>query len=547
MSLLTIDNLSISLPVGSERQHAVEQVSLAVSEGKTTCVVGRSGSGKSVLAQAVMGLLPTTLSHTAGSIRLSCKSLPFLNDKKMRPFRASQLAMIFQDPMAALNPLMTIGDQIAEATVSRGALRRAEILDLLAEVDLPDPVQLVRRYPFQLSGGQRQRVMIAIAIARRPALLVADEPTTALDVLTQATVLALLKRLQETRNMGVLLITHDFGIVADVADEVVVLNAGRLVEQGAASELLANPREVYTQQLLKLARIETRAESPPRLKDMEGNVDLRLRVRNLSRQFDQRGGFFRGARSTKAVDRINFELRSGETLGLVGGSGSGKSTVGRCILRLSKPSKGEVFVDGVDIAGMTERSLQRFRPHLQMIFQDPTASLNPRHPVGWVIQRDLQRAFRMTAPAARRRVLDIFTMVQLDPQSVDRLPHAFSGGQRQRICLARALALEPKILVADEAVSALDVATQADMIDLLKCLQERLRFSVLFITHDLRLAARICDRLIVLESGRIVEEGTPMNIFDRPRHAYTKKLLGAVPGQNFMRRIPPTAMAPATA
>ncbi|MET4491212.1 ABC transporter ATP-binding protein [Bradyrhizobium sp. LA7.1] len=545
MSLLTIDNLSISLPVGSERQYAVDQVSLVVSEGKTTCVVGRSGSGKSVLAQAVTGLLPTTFSRTAGSIRLSGKPVPFLDDKKMRPIRASQLAMIFQDPMAALNPLMTIGDQVAEVTISRGALRRTELLDVLAEVDLPDPVQLVRRYPFQLSGGQRQRVMIAIAIARRPALLVADEPTTALDVLTQATILALLKRLQKTRNMGVLLITHDFGIVAEVADDVAVMDAGRLVEQGTASELLANPREAYTQQLLKLAKIDTQAA--PRRRDMQANAEPQLRVRNLSQQFNQRMGFLKAVRSTKAVDCASFELYAGETLGIVGGSGSGKSTVGRCVLRLSKPSSGEVFVDDVDIAGMTERSLQRFRPHLQMIFQDPTASLNPRQPVGLGIQRDLQRAFGMTGAAARRRVLDIFALVQLDPRSVDRLPHAFSGGQRQRICLARALALEPKILVADEAVSALDVATQGEIIYLLKHLQEEMGFSMLFITHDLRLAARICDRLIVLESGRIVEEGTPTEIFDTPRHAYTKKLLGAVPGQSFMRSILPSASAPATA
>jgi len=526
---VSIKNLQIALPRGAERPFAVDGVSLDLKAGKIVCVVGESGSGKSMCAHALMGLLPDTVSVTSGEIMFEGRDLLKLNDDGWRDLRGRRLAMIFQEPMTALNPLMRIGDQMAEMFEAHGLLtprdRRAKALSLAREVGLPDPERIVRAYPHQLSGGQRQRAMIAMALALEPAVLVADEPTTALDVTTQAQILKLIRNLQRNRNMAVMFITHDFGVVADIADQVVVLRHGKVVEEGPAATVFNNPQHDYTKALLAaVPSMDPPARAP--LDDQARAVE----VIGLDKTYVTSGGWFREDRRVDAAREVNFNIFKGETLGLVGESGSGKSSVARLVMRLIEPDRGTVRIGETDLTSLSGKALRAERHRIQMIFQDPFASLNPRRKVGHIIS-DGPIAAGTDPKVAFARARDLLKMVGLDAGALHRYPHEFSGGQRQRIGIARALALEPEIIVADEAVSALDVSVQAQVLKLLEDLKVRLGLSMLFITHDLRVAAQICDRIAVMQRGAIVELKPTAQLFAAPEHAYTRELLAAVPGR----------------
>jgi peptide/nickel transport system ATP-binding protein len=526
---VSIKNLRIALPKGAERPFAVDGVSLDLRPGKIVCVVGESGSGKSMCAHALMGLLPDTVSVTSGEIQFEGRDLLKLDDNGWRDLRGRRLAMIFQEPMTALNPLMRIGDQMAEMFEAHGLLtpreRRAKALSLAREVGLPDPERIVRAYPHQLSGGQRQRAMIAMALALEPAVLVADEPTTALDVTTQAQILKLIRNLQRNRNMAVMFITHDFGVVADIADQVVVLRHGKVVEEGPAATVFNEPQHDYTKALLAaVPSMHPPARAP--LDDQARAVE----VIGLDKTYVTSGGWFREDRRVDAARAVNFDILKGETLGLVGESGSGKSSVARLVMRLIEADRGTVRIGDTDLTQLAGKALRAERHRIQMIFQDPFASLNPRRKVGHIIA-DGPIAAGTNPKVAFDRARDLLKMVGLDAGALERYPHEFSGGQRQRIGIARALALEPEIIVADEAVSALDVSVQAQVLRLLEDLKARLGLSMLFITHDLRVAAQICDRIAVMQRGAIVELKPTAQLFAAPEHPYTRELLAAVPGQ----------------
>jgi len=526
---VSIKNLRIALPKGAERPFAVDGVSLDLRPGKIVCVVGESGSGKSMCAHALMGLLPDTVSVTSGEIQFEGRDLLKLDDDGWRDLRGRRLAMIFQEPMTALNPLMRIGDQMAEMFEAHGLLtpkeRRAKALSLAREVGLPDPERIVRAYPHQLSGGQRQRAMIAMALALEPAVLVADEPTTALDVTTQAQILKLIRNLQRNRNMAVMFITHDFGVVADIADQVVVLRHGKVVEEGPAATVFNEPQHDYTKALLAaVPSMDPPARAP--LDDQARAVE----VIGLDKTYVTSGGWFREDRRVDAARAVNFNILKGETLGLVGESGSGKSSVARLVMRLIEADRGTVRIGETDLTSLSGKALRTERHRIQMIFQDPFASLNPRRKIGHIIA-DGPIAAGTDPKVAFDRARDLLKMVGLDAGALERYPHEFSGGQRQRIGIARALALEPEIIVADEAVSALDVSVQAQVLRLLEDLKARLGLSMLFITHDLRVAAQICDRIAVMQRGAIVELKPTAQLFAAPEHAYTRELLAAVPGR----------------
>jgi peptide/nickel transport system ATP-binding protein len=526
---VSIKNLKLALPVGGDRAHAVDDVSFDLTAGKILCVVGESGSGKSMCAHALMGLLPDSVVSEAGEIVFDGQNLLTLDESDWLALRGRHIAMVFQEPMTALNPLMRIGDQIAEMFEAHGLLtpkqRKEKAVGLLREVGLPDPEQATRAYPHQLSGGQRQRAMIAMALALEPAVLVADEPTTALDVTTQAQILKLIRDLQRRRNMAVMFITHDFGVVADIADHVVVLQHGKVVEQGAADDVLLRPQHPYTHALL--AAVPTM--HPPQRAAL---LDRRkaVEVIGIDKTYVSGGGWFRPVRSVQAANGVSFDIFQGETLGLVGESGSGKSSIARLVMRLIEPDRGTVRIGDTDLTQTNGRELRAQRRRIQMIFQDPFASLNPRRKVGHIIT-DGPIAHGVDPTAARQRACDLLGLVGLNANAMDRFPHEFSGGQRQRIGIARALALDPEVLVADEAVSALDVSVQAQVLDLLEDLKTRLGLSVLFITHDLRVAAQICDRIAVMQRGTIVELKSAAALFAAPEHPYTRELLAAVPGQ----------------
>jgi len=526
---VSIKNLKIALPKGAERPFAVDGVSLDLRPGKIVCVVGESGSGKSMCAHALMGLLPDTVSVTSGEIQFEGRDLLKLDDDGWRDLRGRRLAMIFQEPMTALNPLMRIGDQMAEMFEAHGLLtpreRRAKALSLAREVGLPDPESIVRAYPHQLSGGQRQRAMIAMALALEPAVLVADEPTTALDVTTQAQILKLIRNLQRVRDMAVMFITHDFGVVADIADQVVVLRHGKVVEEGPAATVFREPQHDYTKALLAAVPSMHPPARAPR-----DDLAKAVEVIGLDKTYVTSSGWFREDRRVDAARAVNFNILKGETLGLVGESGSGKSSVARLVMRLIEADRGTVRLGDTDLTQLSGKALRTERPRIQMIFQDPFASLNPRRKIGHIIA-DGPIAAGLDAKIAFERARNLLKMVGLDTGALERYPHEFSGGQRQRIGIARALALEPEIIVADEAVSALDVSVQAQVLELLEDLKARLGLSMLFITHDLRVAAQICDRIAVMQRGAIVELKPTATLFSAPEHAYTRELLAAVPGQ----------------
>ncbi len=531
MTVLAISDLSLALPEGADRSHAVDGVTFEVGENQIVCLVGESGSGKSMIAHAILGLLPPKVCPVGGAIRFGDIDLLTLPQPRMRALRGADIAMIFQEPLTALNPLKRVGDQVAEAIrAHQKAMPEAEIAarveELFGQVGLPDPPRLGRAYPFQLSGGQRQRVMIAMALANNPRLLIADEPTTALDVTTQRQILDLIKRLQAERGMGVLFITHDIGVVADIADRVVVLRQGEVVEQGAAPSVLQTPREDYTRMLLDAVpgRGEAHAGS--------SRAAPILEVQALDKVFVSRQGLFAPPRRVTAADKLNFVLRKGDTLAVVGESGSGKSTLARMILRLIEPDAGAILWQGGNVRTIDRSALRQFRRRAQIVFQDPYASLDPRVKVGVSILRG-PVAFGMPRGEAETLARRWLERVGLGAQAFDRFPHEFSGGQRQRICIARALALEPELLIADEAVSALDVSVQAQVLDLLAGLKAEMGLSMLFITHDLRVARDIADQVIVMQEGRIVEQNDTAALFDAPRDPYTRRLLDAVPGRAF--------------
>jgi peptide/nickel transport system ATP-binding protein len=534
-AVLELDALSIALPAGADRKHAVAGVSLSVGRGEIVCLVGESGSGKSVIAQGVMGLLPKTLPLAGGSIRLDGEELAGASDARLRQLRATRMSMVFQEPMTALNPVMTCGEQIEEVLRFHTGLnsfeRKNRIIDVFREVSLPDPERMLATYPHQLSGGQRQRIMIAMALVLEPALLIADEPTTALDVTTQAQILKLIAQLQAKHGTGVLFITHDFGVVAEIAHRVAVLRLGELVELGTRDEVLKHPRHEYTKMLIG---------SVPTLKPCGRPVDadapVVLRTRGLCKTYSTRS-WFGPRREVHAAEDVALELRRGQTLGIVGESGSGKSTVARCIVRLIDPSAGEIRIGGDEIATLGARALRPLRRKVQIVFQDPYRSLNPRRTVSEAIVEGPLN-YGVTREAALERAVKLLELVRMDASALSRYPHQFSGGQRQRICIARALAMEPELLVADEAVSALDVSVQAQVLQLLEEIRTRLNLAMLFITHDLRVAAQVCDQVAVMSKGRVVEYGPAEEVFLRPRHEYTRALFEAAPGRGFAFGVP---------
>jgi peptide/nickel transport system ATP-binding protein len=534
MNVLEVKDLSIDLPRGGDRPHAVSQVSFTVGRGEIVCLVGESGSGKSVIAQGIMGLLPKTLPLAAGSIRLEGEEIAGCGEVRLRQLRATRMSMIFQEPMTALNPVMTCGDQIDEVlrfhTGLSASERKEKTFDVVREVSLPDPARMVASYPHQLSGGQRQRIMIAMALVLDPALLIADEPTTALDVTTQAQILRLIAELQARHGTGVLFITHDFGVVADIAHRVAVLRLGELVEIGARDEVLKHPRHEYTNMLIGSVPTlvpKMRPHGPATKQD----APIVLATNKLSKTYAERG-WFGPRREVRAAEDVTLEVRRGQTLGIVGESGSGKSTVARCIVRLVDPSSGEIRIGGTQIATMGAAALRPLRRKVQIVFQDPYRSLNPRRTVGEaIIEGPLN--YGVPRPEALERARKLLELVRMDASALARYPHQFSGGQRQRICIARALAMEPELLVADEAVSALDVSVQAQVLQLLEEIRTRLNLAMLFITHDLRVAAQICDHVAVMSKGRVVEYGLAEEVFLRPKHAYTRALFDAAPGRGF--------------
>lgn len=530
-AVLDIRGLTVRLPKGGDRTHAVEDLSLSMQPGEILCVVGESGSGKSVTAHTVMGLLPRRqLTPVAGEILLNGENLLAASPERLRALRGVGMAMIFQEPMTALNPVFPVGRQVAEMlsthTKLGGYEARKRVLELMESVHLPDPTRLYQAYPHQLSGGQRQRVMIAMALALKPPLLIADEPTTALDVTTQAQILKLIRELQSQQGTGVLFITHDFGVVADIADRVVVMQHGRLVESGNTQELLTTPTQEYTRMLVSAV---------PSLKPKHRNPDRQapvvLSTQELHKTYGKAGWLGRG-RVVHAARNVNLEVRRGQTLGIVGESGSGKSTVARCIVRLIDPSSGRVFLDDDDIGTLTPTLLRHHRKRIQIVFQDPYRSLNPRRTIGSALIEGPMN-FGLSRRAALERAKELLQVVGLEPSAVERFPSQFSGGQRQRICIARALAMEPEVLIADEAVSALDVSVQAQVLALLDEVRERFHLAMLFITHDLRVAAQVCDHVAVMYRGEVVEYGEVHEIFAAPRHDYTRALFDAAPGRHW--------------
>jgi len=527
--VLSIRNVSVALPKGGDRPLAVKGVSLDVPPGEIVCLVGESGSGKSVTAFSVMGL--GALPVVGGEILLEGENLLAASKSRLRQLRGSRMAMIFQEPMTALNPVHRVGDQVAEMLRAhgwkgKGVSIEERVQQLFTDVHLPDPERLARAFPHQLSGGQRQRVMIAMALALEPALLIADEPTTALDVTTQAQILSLLKELQQKRGTGVLFITHDFGVVADIADRVVVMRHGEVVETGPTQQVLRQPQHDYTKLLINaVPRLTPRAASA-----LSGEPVLR--ATKLDKTYSD-SGLFKSTRMVHAVDSIDLALYRGQTLGIVGESGSGKSTAARCIARLIRPSSGEVLLDNADIASLSEGALRPYRRRIQVIFQDPYRSLNPRRSVGdSIIEGPLN--YNIPREEALARAHELMRLVGLDTEALERYPHQFSGGQRQRLCIARALAMEPEILVADEAVSALDVSVQAQVLELLESIRDRFKLAILFITHDLRVAARLCDRIAVMQRGKIVELADTATLFAAPQHEYTRQLFAALPGRDWL-------------
>ncbi|WP_304309328.1 dipeptide ABC transporter ATP-binding protein [Pseudacidovorax intermedius] len=572
--VLQVDDLSVRFATRERTVDAVKHLGFHVDRGETLAIVGESGSGKSVTSLALMRLVDygggrilngrMTLRRRSGEVL----DLAQASQATMRGIRGADVAMIFQEPMTSLNPVFTAGDQIAEAiAIHQGKSQtaaRAEALRMLELVRIPEAREVLRRYPHQLSGGMRQRVMIAMALSCKPQLLIADEPTTALDVTIQAQILALIAELQREMQMGVVFITHDMGVVAEVADRVLVMYRGDKVEEGPAAQLFAAPAHPYTRALLsavprlgamrgterpapfELLRVDAADEpvSPrPEHDTVRHDAEPILQVRDLVTRFPLRGGWLqRVTREVHAVEKVSFDLRAGETLALVGESGCGKSTTGRSLLRLVESQRGSIRFDGRDVLALGTAEVQALRRDIQFIFQDPYASLDPRLTVGFSIMEPLLVHGLATKAEAQSRVEALLTRVGLAPEHAQRYPHEFSGGQRQRIAIARALALQPKVVVADEAVSALDVSIQAQIVNLMLELQREMGMAYLFISHDMAVVERIAHRVAVMYLGRIVEIGPRRAVFENPQHPYTRKLMSAVPVADPSRRHQPRAL-----
>jgi peptide/nickel transport system ATP-binding protein len=530
--VLSIEDLVVQIDGRPEHQ-VLKGISLEIRAGETVCLVGESGSGKSVTSLATMGLLPKGALETAGGrILLEGRDLLGLTAQEMRDMRGVHLSMIFQEPMTALNPVMRVGDQIGEMLDTHVKLgtreRRQRILDIMEQVHLPDVERIFGSYPHELSGGQRQRIMIAMALILEPKLLIADEPTTALDVTTQQQILGLVAELQEKHGTAVLFITHDMGVVAEIADTVHVMRHGEIVEQAPVETLLRNPQHAYSRDLL--AAVPSLVPRHAR-DERQGGSETVLVVDDLQKNYGK-SGWFVNREPTRAARDVSFTISRGRTLGIVGESGSGKSTVARCIMRLIDPTDGSIKVAGQEIASIGRRELRGVRKHIQIVFQDPFRSLNPRWTIGdSLIEGPLN--YGQPRAEALARAGELMEIVGLPADALGRYPHQFSGGQRQRIAIARAIAMEPDVLVADEAVSALDVSVQAQVLDLLDDLQKKLGIAILFITHDLRVAAQICDDVVVMQRGRIVEHGAARSVLAHPKHPYTKALIEAAPGRGW--------------
>jgi peptide/nickel transport system ATP-binding protein len=552
--VLSVEKLTTSFLVEGGWRPVVRDVSFTVAPGETVAIVGESGSGKSVTSLSIMRLLQADTSRIEGRIMLGGRDLLGLPESAMRQVRGNEVAMIFQEPMTSLNPLFTIGDQISEALLCHQFMSkseaRAETIRLLEKVRIPSAASRFDEYPHRFSGGMRQRVMIAMALASKPKLLIADEPTTALDVTIQGQILDLIKLLQDEEGTSVLFITHDMGVVAEIADRTVVMFRGEQVETGATADIFHRGKHPYTRALLSavpvLGSMQGR-ERPLRFPVVDvatGQSDTPveaadtvaatkrpiLEVRNLTKRFDIHSGLFgRLTGRVHAVENVSFDVHAGETLSLVGESGCGKSTTGRAIMRLIEPQSGSVQVDGRDVLALDRKGMREMRKSVQMIFQDPFASLNPRMTVGAAIAEPYLEHGMGNARQAKEMVADLLVKVGLSPDMASRYPHEFSGGQRQRICIARALALEPKVIVADESVSALDVSIKAQVINLMLDLQSNLNLAFLFISHDMAVVERVSHRVAVMYLGEVVEIGPRAAIFENPRHSYTKKLISAVP------------------
>jgi peptide/nickel transport system ATP-binding protein len=542
--VLSVENLSLDFRLRTEVLHAARDINLKLRRGKTLCLVGESGSGKSVTARALMRIIDRNGAIANGRVLLQGGKgeidIAALNERsaELLAIRGGRIGLIFQEPMSSLSPVHTIGSQIIEAVrlhspLSKKAARERAI-ELLGQVEIPNPERMIDRYTFEFSGGMRQRAMIAMALAADPEVLIADEPTTALDVTTQAEILDLIKRLQVSRGMAMLLITHDMGVVAEVADEVAVMHYGRIVEFGSVDDIFYNAKHAYTRRLLdSTVKLERNRRSAEGLAVRTAGAVV-LSARNLTKVYGASGGWFGGkSHALKAVDDVSFDLHAGENLGIVGESGSGKTTLGRMLLRVVEPTSGTVTFHGdngpVEVTKLSKRRLRDFHRHVRLVFQDPFASLNPRMTVRDIVGDPLVVTQKLGGKALDDRVSTLLELVGLDPATRERYPHAFSGGQRQRIGIARALALDPKIIIADEATAALDVSIRAQILDLLLDIQARLGLSFIFISHDISVVRYFCDRVAVMHRGKLVELGPAEQICTDPKEAYTKSLISAVP------------------
>jgi peptide/nickel transport system ATP-binding protein len=568
--MLDVKELAISFYNREEKtwSEAVHKISFSLAKGKVLGIVGESGSGKSVTSFAIMRLHDSKNANITGEIDFDNISLLNLSDNEIRNYRGNKMAMIFQEPMTSLNPVFTCGYQVQEAIILHQKvskdIAKEQTIALFKEVQLPRPEEIFESYPHQLSGGQKQRVMIAMALSCNPELLIADEPTTALDVTVQKTILELLLRLKTERNMGLIFISHDLAVISEIADDLLVMYKGDIVEQGPAKQLFKNPQHPYTKGLLacrpapqrRLKKLPivadflnedhavgvqhlleinsyTNEEIEQRRHELYKQKPL-LQVQNLCTWYPIKKGLFGKATSyVKAVDDITFDVFPGETLGLVGESGCGKTTLGRSILRLVEPTSGSIIFNGEDLAQISKVHLRKMRRDVQIIFQDPYSSLNPKITVGNAIMEPLQvhKVFK-NDQERKAHVLHLLEKVNLNPEHFDRYPHEFSGGQRQRIVIARALALKPKFIICDESVSALDVSVQAQVLNLLRELQQEFCLTYIFISHDLSVVKHISDRMIVMNKGKVEEEGFPEVIYNTPKAEYTKRLIAAIPGKD---------------
>ena len=526
--VLSVQNLTVSVSTEAGLRPLVSNLSFTLRKGETLAIAGESGSGKSITSLAIMGLLPPNVAVSAGAVRLGATDLTKLPERQMRALRGDRIAMIFQEPMTSLNPILSVGAQLVEAIRAHDPIPRAQAraraLEALRAVRLSQPERRLDQYPHELSGGMRQRVMIAMALALRPEVLIADEPTTALDVTVQREVLDLLRDLQGDLGTAIILITHDMGVVAEIADRVIVMQNGAQVETASTRDLFAQPQQAYTQALLAaVPRIGTAvARAAP-----AGEVVARLT--DVSVRFPMRGGLLgRVTHQVHAVEQVSLQIRRGETFALVGESGCGKSTIAKAIVGLV-PHQGRIEVAGLALSDLDTAGTKALRRQVQMVFQDPAAALDPRMRVGDLVAEPLLIHGQGDAEARRAKAADLFTRVGLSADQLDRYPHEFSGGQRQRICIARALALNPQLVIADESVSALDVSVQARVLDLLRALQIEFGVAYLFISHDMAVVENISDRVAVMYLGQIVETGTRAQVFGNPQHPYTRRLIEAVP------------------